>query len=198
MMAESVKELELFKIPFVVDGDKAIFNAWKKLNSDLQMIRCWNHIHSNLDSAFHKSPKRFKQSEKSCYKQEILNIFRQDSKLESYKYFAELAVKTNSDGSSFIPQFLLEHVKKVYMNDAVLERVGKFASKEFGLYDDLLDQGPTNQREEGHHDLMRRFQEENFLEIDAVVVVLGNLCDYFVAEIQKSKFGVGKWTDLFK
>ena len=64
---------------------------------------------------------------------------------------------------------------------------------QFGLYDDLLDQGPTNQREEGHHDLMRRFQEENFLEIDAVVVVLGNLCDYFVAEIQKSKFRVGKW-----
>ena len=30
MMAESVKELELFKIPFVVDGDKAIFNAWKR------------------------------------------------------------------------------------------------------------------------------------------------------------------------
>ena len=193
MMAECVKELEEFPIPFVVDGDKAIYNSWKKLNSKLLMLRCWNHIHSNLDEAFHKSPKRFKKCEKSFYKQEILNIFRQDSKLEAYKCFADIVIKTNSDGSSFVPTFLLEHVKKVYMNDEVLDRIGKFASQYLGLYDDLLDQGPTNQREEGHHDLMRRFQEENFLEIDAVVVVLGNLCDYFFAEIQKSKFGVGKW-----
>ena len=66
------------------------------------------------------------------------------------------------------------------MNDATLQGVGNYASKDHGQYDDLLDQGPTNQREEGHHDLMRKFQE------DAVVVVLWNLCDYFINEINKS------------
>ena len=121
----------------------------------------------------------------------MLDIFRKDSKEEALKYFGELSLATDEEGNALLPHFLLKWIQEHLLIDEAIDRIGKWASIDHGLYDTVNDRGPNNSREEGHHDLMRRFQQADYLELDGVIVVLNNLFDYFYAEIQKSKFGIG-------
>ena len=190
IMAECFPHLKTEKVPFIIDGDDALKKAIEKTTAGF-VVRCHNHIGTNIKDQCYKQKLRMSASEMDFYKNQILQIFHKDTLHDALLYATELFSKTNEDGSPLIPSFLSEYVQKNLLPADKIKHIGKWEIEQYGLY--VPEVGAVNSREEGFNAVLKRFQKHEFQELDGVLATLDKISHYYWLENQKSKAGIGKY-----
>ena len=190
IMAECFPHLKTAKVPFIIDGDDALKNAIEETTEGF-VVRCHNHIGTNIKDQCYKQKVRMTKSEMEFYRNQIMQIFHKDTLHEALLFATELFSKLNDDGSPVIPTFLSNYVRKNLLPAEKIRHIGKWEIEKFGLY--VPEVGAVNSREEGFNAVLKRFQNHEFQELDGVLATLDKISHYYWLENQKSKAVIGRY-----
>ena len=191
IMAECFPHLKTAKVPFIIDGDDALKNAIEETTEGF-VVRCHNHIGTNIKDQCYKQKVRMTKSEMEFYRSQIMQIFHKDTLHEALLFATELFSKLNDDGSPVIPTFLSNYVRKNLLPAEKIRHIGKWEIEKFGVY--VPGVGAVNSREEGFNAVLKRFQNHEFQELDGVLATLDKISHYYWLENQKSKAGIGRYS----
>ncbi|XP_047737331.1 uncharacterized protein LOC125178192 [Hyalella azteca] len=160
----------------VTDREKGIRNAIKNVIPDCHNLLCWNHIIKDVEH-WVKKHKGSKEDEK-CYTAYIRELLKCTSTVEFETVLAQSSLEWSQPFSSYFNNNLKADVESNIQG--ARELLG-------------IAQSITTNVSEGVNTVLKRFNQWEEKSMDAMVLALFHLTNYFHMEMERGYANLGEW-----
>ena len=180
-IAEKVPILKSTSIPFITDREPALTNAVKMFFPDMAVFHCWNHIRRDFKEELRKQGAD--STEMSVY----LSEWKQMSQCSSESHFIETYEELTCKWTQSVKTYFDKSIKP-----DILKYSGRWLIEEFrNLYDPYS--GVTNNPAEALNSVLKRMTGWQELPVDVMMLSLYHLQNFYHAEIQRGRAGIGNY-----
>lgn len=159
----------------VTDDEAAIVSAIKKFLPEMDLFRCFNHVANDIKRKI-GTIVGLNAEEKKLYMNQCRELFSQKSKTNYLELLAERQIGWNQ-------QFGTYYVKNIHPD---IDRIGAWVCNKYGV-----GKITTNQSESVNN-LIKGLNDWKECPIDAMVLSLFQLSQYYNAEIIRGRYNYGQ------